>query len=88
MPPRWPRQPTRTDPSYRKLDDRMNFAVHVGIFAAVNSGVWFFRTLQLAAWRWPLWLTGIWALLLVAHAVFIFAVADYSDSNPSSSQNG
>jgi hypothetical protein len=43
MPPRWPREPDRqNDPEYRKLDDRMTFAVHVALFLACNSGVWFF----------------------------------------------
>ena len=31
MPPSWPRKPNREDPAYRKLDDRMNFAVHLAI---------------------------------------------------------
>lgn len=43
MPPRWPRKPDRqNDPEFRKLDDRMNFAVHTALFIATNSGVWFF----------------------------------------------
>lgn len=43
MPPSWPRKPNREDPAYRKLDDRMNFAVHLAILAATNSGLWFFH---------------------------------------------
>jgi len=78
MPPRWPREPDRRDPEYRRLDDRMNFAVHVGVFAAANSGAWFFRVLQDAAWPWTLWMTGIWAGLLLTHGLYIFAIADYS----------
>jgi len=78
MPPRWPRKPDRRDPDYRRLDDRMNFAVHVGLFAACNSGVWFFRTLRYAEWRWAYLLTGLWGLILLGHAVYIFAIADYS----------
>jgi hypothetical protein len=78
MPPRWSRIPTRQDPDYRKLDDRMNFAVHVAVFAVINSGVWFVRTLQNQGWTWTVWLTGIWLTLLIAHAIYIFAVADYS----------
>jgi hypothetical protein len=89
MPPRWPRQPDRADPAYRKLDDRMNFAVHVAVFAALNSGAWFFRTVQKADWTWTVWLTGIWAAALAAHAVFIFAIANYSGSTtPSASGKG
>jgi hypothetical protein len=70
MPPRWPRKPDRRDPDYRRLDDRMNFAVHVGLFAACNSGVWFFRTLRYAEWRWAYLLTGLWGLILLGHAIF------------------
>lgn len=80
MPPRWPRKPDRNDPAFRKLDDRMNFAVHVGIFAASNSGLWFFDILKKAEWPWATWVTGGWALVLVAHAVYIFAIANYSES--------
>ncbi len=80
MPPRWPRQPDRHDPAYRRLADRMNFAVHTAIFAAVNSGLWFFKLLQQDAWPWTLWMTGVWATLLLTHAVYVFGVADYSDS--------
>lgn len=78
MPPRWPRKPDRNDSDYRRLDDRMNFAVHVAIFAACNSGLWFFRTLQYAEWFWTPWVTGIWGLVLAGHALYIFAIADYS----------
>ncbi|NJR39295.1 MAG: 2TM domain-containing protein [Leptolyngbyaceae cyanobacterium CSU_1_4] len=82
MPPRWPRQPDRNEPAFRRLDDRMNFATHVAIFSAINSGIWFVRTLKAADWSWSVWLTGAWALALVAHGVFIFAIANYSESKP------
>ncbi|MEG4497639.1 2TM domain-containing protein [Microcoleus sp. F10-C6] len=78
MPPRWPRKPDRNDPEYRRLDDRMNFAIHVGLFSATNSGLWFFHNLQKADWPWAISVTGGWALVVLAHAVYIFAIADYS----------
>ena len=78
MPPRWPRKPDRNDPEYRKLDDRMNFAVHVGMFAATNSGAWFFWNLNSVALPWTPWLTWGWSLVLLLHGIFIFAIADYS----------
>jgi hypothetical protein len=80
MPPRWPRKPDRADPAFRRLDDRMTFAVHVAGFIAINSGSWFFRLLQHADWPWTTWLTGAWSLGLVAHAIYIFAIAKYPDS--------
>jgi 2TM domain len=78
MPPRWPRQPDRNDPEYRRLDDRMNFAVHVGIFAASNSGLWFVQIFQQASWSWTIWVTGLWIVLLLFHLIYIVAIADYS----------
>ncbi len=78
MPPRWPRQPDRNDPAYRRLDDRMNFAVHVAIFALLNSGLWFLREVQQAGWPWAKWVTAGWLLILLAHLIYISAIADYS----------
>lgn len=79
MPPRWPREPDReNDLEYRKLDDRMNFAVHVALFIAVNSGAWFFHNLQHAQWFWITWLTGVWSVILLAHFIYISAIADYT----------
>lgn len=82
MPPKWPRQPTRDDPEYRRLDDRMNFAVHVALFAATNSGLWFAYQLFAADWMWAKWVTGSWALGLIVHMIYVFAIADYSGSSP------
>jgi 2TM domain len=82
MPPRWSRIPDRKDPDYRRLDDRMTFATHVPLFAACNSGLWFFQMIQNQNWPWAVWVTGGWASILVAHAIYVFAIADYSESSP------
>lgn len=78
MPPRWPRKPDRTDPAYRRLDDRMTFAVHVAAFLAFNSGLWFFHNLKHATWPWAIWVTGTWAAVLLVHLIYIVAIANYS----------
>ncbi|MEM8639068.1 MAG: 2TM domain-containing protein [Cyanobacteria bacterium P01_G01_bin.54] len=79
MPPRWPRKPDRkTDPAFRRLDDRMTFAVHVAAFLAGNSGLWFVDQLKQAQWPWAIWLTGVWLTILLGHLVYIAAIADYS----------
>jgi 2TM domain len=82
MPPRWPRKPDRNDPDYRRLDDRMNFAVHVGLFLVATTGSWFFRILKDQSWQWTVWMTGIWATILLCHGLYIFALADYSSADP------
>jgi hypothetical protein len=78
MPPRWPRQPDRNDADYRKIDDRMNFAVHVGLFSASNSGLWFLKILQRADWSWTTTVTLVWLGIVLGHALYIFKIADYS----------
>lgn len=82
MPPRWPREPDRKDPAYRKLDDRMNFAVHVAAAALCNSGLWFFHKLQSTNWDWLPWLTSSWIVVLLVHLIYISAIADYSELTP------
>ncbi len=88
MPPKWPRQPTRRDPAYRKLEDRINFAVHVAAFLFVNSGCWFAARVRQAEWPWLLWLTLGSAVLLVGHFIYIAAIADYSPVVPGGSTDG
>jgi len=96
MPPRWSRKPDRADPDFRRLDDRMTFATHVALFSAVNSGLWFFRVLGAKASETGMtggvpftpWITTIWAAILVAHAVYIFAIAKYDAPVASSTQGG
>jgi hypothetical protein len=83
MPPRWPRQPDRRDPAYRRLDDRMNFAVHVAIYAVINSGLWFLLNLKSAAWNWLPWITASWLVVLLVHLIYISAIADYADYSES-----
>lgn len=79
MPPRWPRKPDpANDPPLRRLEDRINFAVHVAGFAAVNSGLWFFNTLNPGSLPWAKYVTLVMLGILVSHAVYIFAIADYS----------
>ncbi|NET36729.1 MAG: 2TM domain-containing protein [Cyanothece sp. SIO1E1] len=84
MPPRWPRKPDRNDPEYRRLGDRINFALHVGIFAATTSGLWFFHDLQPQRFPWISSFTLAWLGGLFVHAVYIFAIADYSGPIPAS----
>ncbi|KAM3093720.1 2TM domain-containing protein [Phormidesmis sp. 146-35] len=82
MPPRWSRIPDRKDADYRRLDDRMTFATHVPLFTACNSGLWFFKIIQNHDWPWAIGVTGGWAAILVAHAIYVFAIADYSETSP------
>ncbi|NET97634.1 MAG: hypothetical protein F6K05_32925 [Okeania sp. SIO1H2] len=77
MPPKWPRKPDRADPAYRKLEDRINFAVHVAAFTALNSGLWFFHEFMPGTLLWLPRITLPWFGVLVAHSVWLFVIATY-----------
>ncbi len=79
MPPRWPREPDpANDPPLRRLEDRINFAVHVAGFAAVNSAIWFFNTLNSGSLPQAKIVTFIMLGILCAHAMYVFVLADYT----------
>jgi 2TM domain len=80
MPPKWPRKPDRaSDPDYRRLDDRMNFAFHVAVFAASNSGLWFFDRMQSGQFPWLSTVSLVWLVGLAVHGVYVFALAKYAE---------
>ncbi|MFN5514702.1 MAG: hypothetical protein ACK5CA_08120 [Cyanobacteriota bacterium] len=82
MPPRWPRKPDRNDPDFRRLDDRMNFALHVAIFLTLTSGLWFFHNLYRAEWSWLIPFNLVWFGAVLLHLLYIGALADYSRKTP------
>jgi hypothetical protein len=50
----------------------------VAAFLAINSGLWFFHIIKFSDWTWLNLFTGIWAILLVGHLIYIAAIANYS----------
>ncbi|MGD1895356.1 MAG: hypothetical protein ACFB16_00210 [Phormidesmis sp.] len=79
MPPRWPREPDpANDPPLRRLEDRINFAVHVAGFACVNSGIWLVYTINPGSLPQAKLVTFTMLGILFAHAVYVFAIADYT----------
>lgn len=87
MPPRWPRKPDpANDPALKKLEDRINFAVHVAGFALVNSSIWFFNTLNPGSLPQAKTVTFVMLGILLANAVYIFVIADYSPKKVDTSQ--
>jgi len=58
----------------------MNLALHIAIFAATNSALWFGQTLHHTADAWAIQVTGIWLAAVIGHAVYILAIANYTPS--------
>ncbi len=78
MPPKLSRPPDPQDPEYQLLRDRINFALHVALFLCVNSGLWFFDLFLALGWVWRWSLAGVWLVLLIGHAFWLFRWVKYS----------
>ena len=70
MPIRWYGPADPTDPTYRHFERIVNLCLHGGVFAAVNSGLWFVQRMR---HPWPQlgWLTGTWALVWLAQLLLV-----------------
>ena len=70
MPIRWYGPANPEDPTYRHFERIVNFCVHAGLFAAVNSGAWFVQQI-----RHPFpdasltWITALWGMVLTAQLI-------------------
>jgi cytochrome c biogenesis protein CcdA len=83
MPPRWPRQPSRRDPEFRRLDDRFTFGAHLAIFLTVGSGLTFFDQLLQAHWAWLQPVGGWWGIVVGLHALVVLVLLRYDKSGSS-----
>ena len=70
MPIRWYGPADPTDPTYCHFERIVNLCLHAGVFAAVNSGVWFVQEMRqpFPSGRLP-WVTGFWLSLLIIQLI-------------------
>ena len=70
MPIRWYGTGDNTDPRYRHFSRIVNFTLHAGAFAAVNSGLWFVQSMQ-HSWNHLDLFTEIWFAALLIHLTVV-----------------
>lgn len=74
MPIRWYGPANPEDPTYRHFERIVNFCLHAGAFAAINSGAWFFQEMKHPFPEPSLsWITGIWASALAIQLISVIA---------------
>ena len=66
MPIRWYGPANPSDPTYQHFERVVNLTLHAGVFAAVNSGVWFVQGIR-HPWSGLSWFTSAWFLALLIH---------------------
>ena len=64
MPIRWYGPANPEDPIYRHFNRIVNLTLHAGVFAAVNSWLWFVQGMR-HPWTHLAWLTEAWLLLWI-----------------------
>ena len=70
MPIRWYGTGDNTDPRYKHFSRIVNFTLHAGAFAAVNSGLWFVQSMR-HPWNHLDLFTELWFAALVIHLVVV-----------------
>ncbi|MFN3927310.1 MAG: 2TM domain-containing protein [Pseudanabaenaceae cyanobacterium] len=71
MPPRLSRPPSPEDPQYQSLERRINFALHIAIYATIISGLWFWHLLTMRDYQWLVWLSVWWALFILGQGIWV-----------------
>ncbi len=70
MPIRWYGPANPNDPIYRHFNRIVNVTLHAGVFAAVNSGLWFVQGMR-HPWTHLNWLTEVWLVLLLGQLISV-----------------
>ena len=72
MPIRWYGPADKNDPTYCHFERIVNFCLHAGVFAAVNSGIWFLQEMRHPFPPGSLtWVTGLWATLWLGQLIWV-----------------
>ena len=84
MPIRWYGNGDNTDPRYRHYSRIVNFTLHAGAFAAVNSGLWFVQSMR-HPWNHLDLFTELWLAALVIHLIVVLKQRPIEDADISES---
>ena len=84
MPIRWYGTGDKTDPRYRHFSRIVNFTLHAGAFAAVNSGLWFVQSMR-HPWNHLDLFTELWFAALVIHLIVVLKQRPIEDADISES---
>lgn len=71
MAPKLSRPPDPRDPQYQSLERRINLALHIAIFVALNSGLWFYRSITYQEWQGFGWIVLWWGLIILNQGIWV-----------------
>lgn len=70
--PKLSKPPDPRDPEYQSLERRINFYLHLAIYSACSTCMWFVQTITEKLWVWSVWVSIIWAMFILGHGIWVF----------------
>jgi hypothetical protein len=63
--------PDPSDPEYQKLELSVNFYLHLAIYSACMTCMWFIQSITEKVWIWSIWVAVIWGILILGHGIWV-----------------
>ena len=70
--PKLSKPPDPRDSEYQSLERRINFYLHLAIYSACSTCMWFVQTITEKLWVWSVWVSIIWAVFILGHGIWVF----------------
>ncbi|MEI6329081.1 MAG: 2TM domain-containing protein [Pseudanabaena sp.] len=80
--PKLSKPPDPNDPEYQNLERRVNFYLHLAIYSACCTCMWFVQSITNKVWVWSIWMSAIWAVFIIAHGIWLLICEKQSQVQP------
>lgn len=69
--PKLSKPPDPNDPEYQTLERRVNFYLHLAIYSACSTCMWFVQSITDEIWIWSVWVAVIWGVAILGHGIWV-----------------
>ena len=69
--PKLLKPPDPNDPEYQTLELSVNFYLHLAIYSACMTCMWFIQSITEKVWLWSVWVAVIWGIIVTAHSIWV-----------------
>ena len=71
--PKLSKPPDPNDPEYQTLERRVNFYLHLAMYSAWNTCLWFVQSITNEIWIWSVWVAAIWGIAILIHGIWVLS---------------
>ena len=69
--PKLLKPPDPNDPEDQTLELSVNFYLHLAIYSACMTCMWFIQSITEKVWIWSVWLAVIWGIIVTVHSIWV-----------------